>query len=99
MDKIKQALLQAIKQHQSAQVYQGRDLDAMGRWPGKPHFELCPDLWFWAYRTGSSIYPDMMSVSSVPFWSEGQAKMDIFVKIRRLNLRLKELSRVTEAER
>ena len=93
------AVIKRLKQYQSAQFLTGEDLHAMGDWPVKPHFERCLEMWFWAYWDDNKIYRDMMTVSPLPFWTKGQAQLDLTVRIRHLAQKVKKLSGVEEAER
>lgn len=79
-----------LEGHQRAQILQGQQLMDMGRWPMKEHFELCPQMWFWAYNAQNPVYPNMMICSSTPFWTKGQATMDLSGSVKRLTERIKE---------
>jgi hypothetical protein len=77
-----------LRYHRRAQFFQGADLASLNEWTGKPDFSLCLDLWFWAYSADNSIYPDLMIVSSTPFWSKGQAEIDLSVRIDKLERKI-----------
>lgn len=75
----------------NARIVQGKDLDSGKPYPQKPKFNLCPELWFWAYEAGNLAYPEILTVSPTPFWSKGQATIDLRCQIDLASRILREL--------
>lgn len=78
-----------LEGHQRAQIFQGQQLADMGPWPAKEHFELCPQMWFWAYNAQNPVYPNMMICSPTPFWTKGKASINLSISLERLHKRIR----------